>query len=49
MAVERMRAGWWHLFGVWRPSSFVKLLRIERRAKKYETLFSPETGEDREP
>jgi hypothetical protein len=39
-AVQKMRAGWWHLFGAWRPSfSYVKLLRIERRAKKYEAFF----------
>jgi len=46
-AVQRMRAGWWHLYGIWRPSfSYVKLLRIEKRAKKYEAFFSPNDGSE---
>lgn len=46
-AVQKMRAGWWHLFGVFRPSfSFVKFRRIEKRADDYAEFFrNPEEGE----
>jgi hypothetical protein len=43
-----MRAGWWHLFGAWSPSfSYVKLLRIVKRAKKYDAFFTPADDAER--
>jgi len=48
-AVQEMRLGWWRLYGVYRPSfSYVKLLRIVRRAKKYEAFFTPGDEADKE-
>lgn len=47
-AVQKMRAGWWHLFGAWSLSfSYVKLLRIVKRAKKYDAFFTPADDAER--